>query len=174
MAAGTWRTRSLCTRCAARLRPTANARPTTARRGPGPGPSGSAGNDGPPPPALPRWGRPGGAAQVGPPRWGRPGAAVQAGQLRWCRSGGVAQVGPLRPRSLPWVCYAWTGGRPTSRSGPGAVSGPVRARPSAATPRPWRQAPRRGAAPPRGCGSEARAPEARELMTLPVSETHEL
>lgn len=53
MAAGTWRTRSLCTRCAARRpRPTANARPTTARRGLGRGPSGPAGNDGadPPPP----------------------------------------------------------------------------------------------------------------------------
>lgn len=53
MAAGTWRTRSLCTRCAARRpRPAANARLTTARRGRGPiGPAGNDGGDLPPPAA---------------------------------------------------------------------------------------------------------------------------
>lgn len=61
VAAGAWRTRSLCARCAAR--PTANARPTTARRGPGPGPSGPAGNDG-----RSSRPRPGGAARVRLPR----------------------------------------------------------------------------------------------------------
>lgn len=74
MVAGTWRTGSLCTRCAARPRPTANARPTTARRGPGR--SGPAGNRGPPllpaGPLLPR------SARVGSATWAPPPAPVPA------------------------------------------------------------------------------------------------
>lgn len=70
-----WRTRSLCTRCAARRRrrPTANARPTSAQRGPGRGPSGPAGNDRavPPPASAPLPGPggvcPGGVCSDGPP-----------------------------------------------------------------------------------------------------------
>lgn len=103
-AAGTWRTRSRCARCAAR--PTANARPTTARRGAGPGPSGPAGNDGPLRP--PRWGRPSrdppsggsaqvGSAQVGSAWWGfcpgrvRPdGCRLRLGSPRW----GPPRCGP--------------------------------------------------------------------------------
>lgn len=70
VAARRWRTRSLCTRCAARQpwpRPTVNARPTSAQRGPGRGPTGPAGNDGAAPASRP-------GALPRRPDGGRPGA----------------------------------------------------------------------------------------------------
>lgn len=86
MAARTWLNRSLCTRCAApRRRPAANVRPTSARRGPGRGPSGPAGNDGAAPPFRP-------GAPPRPARWGPPRAAGSgAPRVRLTRGG--------RPRS---------------------------------------------------------------------------
>lgn len=103
--AGTWRTRSLCTRCAALRRPpwpTANARPTTAPWGPGRGPSGPAGNDGPFlfPPALLRWICPGGPAA---------GLAVCLGRgspsppfRKRSGPGGARPPPSLRPPAAPW------------------------------------------------------------------------
>lgn len=128
MVAGTWRTGSLCTRCAARPRPTANARPTTAQRGPGP--SGPAGNDGPPllpsrcPPfrALPRcapptWTPPPEPGELGSPPVRRPlgvlarrtprlGGAFTLWEKLWgCSVKGQAGSRPrpqLCPPGVPW------------------------------------------------------------------------
>lgn len=151
MVAGTWRTRSLCTRCAARRPwPTANARPTTAPWGPGRGPSGPAGNDGPfpfPPrsPSLPPCS---GGSALGP-------AAGLAVRLPVRAPPSPEAVRGLRARRGPPPAPTPGGARAARSEGRG---GRVRSRGAAAAL----------------CAARTRGPKAGPARRPLVSETHKL